>query len=278
VLDEAQEQLEARIEQLDEMNRQLEYVSVRGDRDGSSRRALKHGHLKSQVEGWSREFARITEMTGVAFAQGKWDAVEKVVAIYREKEARNASLLKLVNQDLQSQAEQLAAELGELKRTEQEIRLSNANELVRAEDVAEERARAKQMAEQQTAQVESMKRSLGSVMPVVEALAIALELKLPDHVQQKGCTLTTLDVYLSFIEEAIHKLHARAQHIVSCESAPPTEDEDPSEKPAYLIRTDWLKKWAKPRKTASGTVVYKIKPKDAEEIMALEDESDASDE
>eukprot|EP00965_Chrysotila_dentata_P006562 214229-Pleurochrysis_carterae.AAC.1 len=64
-----------------------------------------------------------------------------------------ASHAFLIASDEFHQAEQLAAELGELKRTEQEIRLSNANELVRAEDVAEERARAKQMAEQQTAQV-----------------------------------------------------------------------------------------------------------------------------
>jgi hypothetical protein len=161
-LDEKHAMLEAKLEGLHERQKQQEYTKMRSGRDGSESRALKFGFLRSQAGGWAGEFERITQITGVSFgteaaAEGEGegegegeaggehaslasagplegDAVEKVVAIYSEKEARNASLFKFVTEDVTRQKEGLMADIAQLQA--EEGRLLEAVRLVQAQAAA----------------------------------------------------------------------------------------------------------------------------------------------
>ena len=123
-LDDEHDALEQRLEELHERGKQQHYMQLRGGRDAGESRALRYGFLRNQAAGWAQEFARITEMTGVAFGAETeaepvaQDAVEKVVAIYSEKEARNASLFKFVTEDVTRQKEGLMADIAQLQAEE----------------------------------------------------------------------------------------------------------------------------------------------------------------
>ena len=302
-LDEKHAMLEAKLEGLHERQKQQEYTKMRSGRDGGEARALKFGFLRSQAGGWAGEFERITQITGVSFgteaaaeaeaeAEGEaggeratpasagpaleGDAVEKVVAIYSEKEARNASLFKFVTEDVTRQKEGLMADIAQLQA--EEGRLLETVRLVQAQAAAasapsspapkggEEEGEEggspsppSSPAERLALQASAWHASLEASLAIFDGLGREMGLRLPEHMQGKGCSLTTYPEFLSLLEQQMHDTFDSALRLATHPAPPqPAEEGAPAEPRPTL---ELLKSWTQPRLLFKGEAVL-LKPRD----------------
>ena len=109
--DDERERLEGQLFRLDETAKRAEYMRGRALRLSGDKCEQRIGFLQEQLGGWSEDFQRVTDITGVSFGAGRRDAVDKVLAIYSEKEGRNASLYKYVTEDVVVEVERLEREV-----------------------------------------------------------------------------------------------------------------------------------------------------------------------
>jgi hypothetical protein len=310
-LDDDHDMLEDKLEGHHERQKQQEYSKLRGGRDGGESRALKFGFLRSQAGGWAGEFERITEMTGVSFGveaegegeaggedhpvasagyAGQQDAVEKVVAIYSEKEARNASLFKFVTEDVTRQKEGLMSDIAKLRAEEEQLlealRLVQAQAAVvsapssptpkggegEGEGEGEEGgpplpppSPAGRLAQEVTAWHSSLEASLS----IFDTLGREMGIPFPEHMQGKGCSLTTYPEFLSLLEQQMHDTFDSALHLAT-HPAPPQAAEEGAPAAADPRETlELLKSWTQPRQLFKGEAVL-LKPRGDEPVVVLD--------
>ena len=309
-LDDEHGMLEGKLEGLHERQKQQQYTKLRSGRDGGESRALKFGFLRSQAGGWAGEFERITEMTGVSFGAeaepepeaeaggedlslasagyaGQQDAVEKVVAIYSEKEARNASLFKFVTEDVTRQKEGLMSDIARLHAEEEQ--LLEALRLVQAQAAAVSApsspspkgggegegedggapslpsSPAGRLAQQVTAWHSSLEASLS----IFDTLGREMGIPLPEHMQGKGCSLTTYPEFFSLLEQQMHDTFDSALHLAT-HPAPPQSAEEGAPAAADPRETlELLKGWTQPRLLFKGEAVL-LKPRGEDPVVVLD--------
>ena len=186
--------LEARLETHRQQEMQRAYLATRAAREAHEANALNHGILRSRIEQWRADLGRIAEATRVdGVAEGEKASVERVVAIYRDQEAANTSLFKMLTEHLKVPRESLQAELTELEAEAEALEAAR-----RRADEATERMNALEAQEQEmdgkrTERAERVQRTLAQIVRAFEGLGDAIELELPAHGQEKKCSLGTLD-------------------------------------------------------------------------------------
>ena len=217
------------------------------------------------------------------------------MAIYSEKEARNASLFKFVTENVSRQKDGLLADLAAMRREEQELleaqRLalaqeaaapSGADELAAPEGNGEGEGEvegsggeggargegtpalsASRIAKQDLAWHAALEASLA----IFDTMGMDIGITLPEHMQGKGCSLTTYPEFFSLLEQQMHDTFDSALHLAS--HPPPPEGEEGTEAEAEPRETlELLKSWTQPRHLFKGEAVL-LKPRD-EPVVVLD--------
>ncbi|KAL1514615.1 hypothetical protein AB1Y20_003709 [Prymnesium parvum] len=275
-LDEEHERLEGNLNAIQEHLKRTEFQRVRGGRKEEETRERRFGFLREQCEGWQAEFARVTDITGVSFSQGRRDAVEKVVAIYREKEARNKSLYKYVTEDVVVEMEKVEEEVSRLQQEAslREAALAEPDDLASAADVP---ASDTGKPEERVGVISGVEATIEAVLPLFEQLGGVLNVSLPRHMQGKPLTLMTLEPFLTHMEEAMDDAISAAHCICRARQPPPPpgEEEGTARKaPATISDSESLvivKNFVKPRKLSTYDPAAKLHKRGAADAADIID-------
>ncbi|KAL3927471.1 MAG: hypothetical protein SGPRY_002809 [Prymnesium sp.] len=233
-LHEEQESLDSKLNAIDEELKRTEFKRVKGMRKQEETRERRFGFLQQQSEGWQVEFARVTDITGVSFNDGRRDAVDKVVAIYREKEARNKSLYKYVTEDVVMQMEKVEHELLQLQ---QEAAMREAGAVESEASSKGNEASSTEVdkyVEMETLRARS-EMTFETLIPLLEKLGCFLEISLPRHMVGKPLTPVTLEAFLTRLEEAMDEKIAAAHHICRARQAKSAPEEDGARKSTEIV-------------------------------------------
>jgi len=274
-LDDEHERLEGNLNKLSELMKRTEFQRLRGGRKEDETRERRYGFLRQQGEGWQAEFARVTEITGVSFDEGRRDAVEKVVAIYREKEARNKSLYKYVTEEAVQELETVDANVARLQA---EATQREAEAAVREESAAKESLLATEADKYEETEAAMLKNegTVDAVLPLWEKLGGQLQVVLPRHMEGKALSLVTLSEYLTAVEEALDSKISDAHGIVRARAPPPPPEEEEGslrKTPEPIIDSDTLvlvKMFIKPRELSTYDPAAKLHKKGGVEADMIE--------
>ena len=276
-LDAEQAELENRLVQLDEQATRLHYQSLRNASTTKESRNLKYGYLRGQVAGWAAEFARVTDITGVRFGEGKSDAVDKVVSIYSANELRNKSLFKFVTEDIVLQTEtlqtELAAEEALATQLEDEQEARDSSDAAAAASSIEASASGEHLIHQ----LEKASAAVDTILPLVEKLGIscmdAAHITLPQHMEGKAIAPPTVPAFLALLEDALHHVLSSASAIVQARApVKPVSDDDskraPTPPPEEVTPTlATLRSATQQRTLASGKDAAKMLHNDSSERL-----------
>jgi len=268
--------LEGKLEGLDEREKRMAYQVSKDTRQGGGSRELKFGFLKGQVAGWAAEFERVTAITGVRFGEGKSDAVDKVVSIYSANELRNKSLFKFVTEEVVLRTETLEAELREDEATASKLEVAIAQSDNTDAAAASEALEAAEHEAQLAAQLEHASSAVDALLPLVEKLGAAIDIRLPQHLEGVPLGGPAVAEFLALVEDRLHETLNAATSIVAAR-APPVLEEDDEDKgrvrepvaedpppSAALLR---LRALTKPRTLPSGKNATKILHNDSSERL-----------
>ena len=190
-------------------------------------------------------------------------AVEKVVAIYREKEARNKSLYKYVTEEMDTGVKAVEAELAELLAEEAQLQAAAAEKAPPTAPTTEEGVAAEgtggagwpaSSGAALESRVEQLEAQLETVLPVLEKTGAALEFEAPQSMDGKGLTLINLGAYLTALEDTLGDKLGLASGICAARLPPPPEEDEegsapvrrppePEDTPSLSL----LKEFVKPR-------------------------------
>ena len=209
------------------------------------------------------------------------------MAIYSEKEARNASLFKFVTEDVTRQKEGLMSDIARLHAEEEQ--LLEALRLVQAQAAAVSApsspspkgggegegedggapslpsSPAGRLAQQVTAWHSSLEASLS----IFDTLGREMGIPLPEHMQGKGCSLTTYPEFFSLLEQQMHDTFDSALHLAT-HPAPPQSAEEGAPAAADPRETlELLKGWTQPRLLFKGEAVL-LKPRGEDPVVVLD--------
>lgn len=251
-LDEQHDHLDSSLEELEEVAKRNAYATKRSLRLANAGLDVKHGLLQEQLGQWARDFERVTQITGVSFGESDTiahGAVERVVANYLEKEARNSSLYKYVTEDVRDEAAQLEVELKAELELEQELEAAASRRTAASamqtspKSLKPEKDDGDSIDDETDPAASAAEAQLQEALSFLARISSEIELQLPTSAaiaMDKGesISITALPQGLSSLEDALDKKFAVASQLATAweEANPPTSnvEEAPPESIAVL--------------------------------------------